>query len=267
MSAVRNSEYRISTAKESPHSEVGRERTFGVRGRWLRSSFATIALLAFSTLGAVAQSTNAPSPLDYNSFRMISDRNIFNPNRYARSSPGAASRASSRPASRVEYFTLVGLMAYEKGVFAFFDGTSGSYKKTLETNGDISEFKVVEVTPDQLKLVSGTNEFVMHVGMQVRREDEGDWFLTEASQTTTRSRVVVSRSSRHRNASGELVTGTDGVADLGAEGVPEVIVVEPEPTGETAIGGADAAPTDAASNGITDPVLLRLMQRRQEMNQ
>lgn len=203
---------------------------------------------------------------------MISDRNIFNPNRYARS---RGSRTESRPASRVEYFTLVGLMAYEKGTFAFFDGTSASYRKTLEAEGAISEFKITDLSPEQLKLISGTNEFVMRVGMQVRREDEGDWFLTEAGQTT-RNRVVVSRG-RSRTASGGLsgdaaMTG----AELGTEGEPEIIILEPETTPEgmepngTENGNGEAA-TPAAepanNNGITDPVLLRLMQRRQELNQ
>jgi hypothetical protein len=256
MSAMRKSEgRRTKHEKSSP---------FVIR----HSSLTLIALLTWSMTSAVAQSTNAPSRLDYNSFRMISDRNIFNPNRRARS-PSGTTRTDSRPASRVEAFTLVGLMAYEKGVFAFFDGTSGNYKKTLEVNGDISGFQAVEVTPDQLKLVTGTNEFVMRVGMQVRREDEGDWFLTEASQPT-RNRVVVSRARLH-SASGAPETDPASIAEAGAESMPEIIILEPETTGETpgANGNAETATNGdgAANNGITDPVLLRLMQRRQEMSQ
>jgi hypothetical protein len=59
-------------------------------------------------------------------------------------------------------------------------------------------------------------------------------------------------------------------ASMGAE--PEIIVVEPEATTESAEanGNNDAAPATtepANANGITDPVLLRLMQRRQQLNQ
>jgi len=232
-----------------------------------------VALLLFLltlTHLAMAQTTNPPSQLDYNSFRMISDRNIFNPSRYARSSPRP--RTDSRPASRVEYFTLVGLMAYEKGVFAFFDGTAASYKKTLHGPGDISEFKVASMTPDQLRLVSGTNEFMMHVGMQVRREDEGDWFLTEAGQTTP-NRVVVSHA-RSRRATAATPNGSpEGAVEAGMDGEPEVIILEPESTtampeanGNGEGVGTAAEPADNGS-GITDPVLLRLMQRRQELSQ
>jgi len=237
-----------------------------------RPLFAIAVALLLGLTHSLAQQTNAPARASYDSFRMISDRNIFNPNRYARSS-GSRTRTDSRPASRVEYFTLVGLMEYEKGTFAFFDGTSASYKKTLEADGTISNFKIGGLTPQQLKLVSGTNEFVMRVGMQVRREDEGDWFLTEANQPT-RNRVVVSRGrSRNPNASGDGAMGLpEGMIEGALESEPEIIVVEPEtmtegigPNGNGETGNA-AEPANNA-NGITDPVLLRLMQRRQELNQ
>jgi len=228
------------------------------------SSFVMAVALLLGWTPGLAQPTNAPARASYDSFRMISDRNIFNPNRYARSS-GGRTRADSRPASRVEYFTLVGLMEYEKGTFAFFDGTSASYKKTLEADGTISSFKIGGLTPQQVKLVSGTNEFVMRVGMQVRREDEGDWFLTEANQPT-RSRVVVSRG-RTRGTTDEQATGLpEGMLENGLEAEPEIIVVEPElpAEGVEPNGNGEAANN---ANGITDPVLLRLLQRRQELNQ
>ena len=235
----------------------------------LRGSFVIVAL-ALGLMSSSGEQTNAPVRRDDNSFRVISDRNIFNPNRYARSS-GRTRPESSRPASRVESFTLVGLMQYEKGVFAFFDGTSANYRKTLETDGAISDFKITGLTPNELKLHSGTNEFTLRVGMQVRREDGGDWFLTEPGQTT-RGRVVVSRG-RSRNAQGQPTANgvEEGMLEAVMDAEPEIIVVESEPTeGNEPNGNGEAVPnTEAANNGnpITDPVLLRLMQRRQELNQ
>ena len=234
----------------------------------LRKLLVVSAALSLTVLNALAEPTNAPVRLNEDSFRVISDRNIFNPSRFARSS-GRTARTESRPASRVESFTLVGLMAYEKGVFAFFDGTSANYRKTLEADGAISEFKITGLSPKQVKLVSGTNEFTLLVGMQVRREDEGDWFLTEPGQTT-RNRVVVSRG-RSRNANGGTTTDSiEGATEAAMGAEPEIIVVEPEPTTEGAEANGEATPATAEpnnANGITDPVLLRLMQRRQELNQ
>ena len=60
-----------------------------------------------------AQSTNAPARLDYPSFKIITERNIFDPNRSARSGKGA--RTDSQRPARSESFALVGTLSYEKG--------------------------------------------------------------------------------------------------------------------------------------------------------
>jgi len=204
--------------------------------------------------------------LNYDAFRMISDRNIFNPNRVGRSA-SRTSRSATTPAARVESFSLVGIMGYEKGLFAFFEGTSADFKKVLQTDAVIGQYKVASVLPEVVKLTSGTNSFEMKVGTQMRREDEGEWFLSTTGEGSSRRRVPFSRSLTNHEP--ESLTSTNGTEIAGNAGEPEIIVVESEtatnpPEGETPPGNGAAA---AADNGTTDPVLLRLMQRRQEMNQ
>lgn len=233
-----------------------------------------IAALLLAALANAAEQTNAPATpppsapakLDYNAFRTISDRNIFNPNRYARSS-GKTTRTDSRPASRVESLSLVGLMAYEKGVFAFFDGTKSDYKKVLPGPGEISEFKVTSVTPDLVHLSAGTNDFVLRVGTQVRRDDEGDWYLADARESGARKRVVVSRG---RSSTGtHNGTATGDATEMTGDSEGDVIVIDSNTTGEATDSNGESPRTEGATStpGISDPVLLRLMQRRQELNQ
>jgi hypothetical protein len=239
-------------------------------------TLALVAALIVCVNVVSAQSTNAPARMTYDSFRMISDRNIFNPNRFARASGRTAAR-STRPASRVESFSLVGIMAYEKGTIAFFDGSKSDYKQALLTGGVVGEYKVAQITPDAVRLAQGTNTFDLKVGMQMRREDEGDWFLSDGSDAPRRR---VASSPRARSAGGvrsEGDAGNEGVMPTGAE--PEVIILEggEEANGlqnqngngtEPANGTAEPAPEPAPeADGVTDPVLLRLMQRRQQMNQ
>ncbi len=38
-------------------------------------------------------------------------------------------------------------MSYAKGNFAFFDGTSPDFRKVLELEGSIADFKVIAITP------------------------------------------------------------------------------------------------------------------------
>jgi hypothetical protein len=115
-----------------------------------------------------------PGGLDYAAFRMVVDRNIFDPNRFPRR-PGVASVRP--PATRVDTVTLVGTMSYEKGTFAFFDGTSSDYKKALKLSDLIADYRVTNIAPDGVILTAGTNELRMHVGMQLRREENGPWTL------------------------------------------------------------------------------------------
>lgn len=236
-----------------------------------------MAVIAVCSQSGLAQSTNAPARLSYDSFRTIGDRNIFNPNRYARGSGRTTQRTASTPAARVESFSLVGIMAYEKGVFAFFDGTKGDYKQALQAEGAIGEYKVVSVTPEVVKLIAGTNTFDLKVGMQMRREDEGDWFLSEGGDSP-RKRIVSTRTrTRGGSRSGDGATG--GGEEMLGGSEPEVIVIEgdsqteanseAQPTNGNGNGTSEPVQAEAAADngGVTDPVLLRLMQRRQQMNQ
>jgi hypothetical protein len=223
-------------------------------------------VLAASALPASAQGTNAtPRQQDFSAFKIITDRNIFNPRRYAR-----AGRRESRPTARHETFTLVGTMTYEKGPFAFFEGTSSDYHKVLKPAETIAGYTVTSIVPPIVKLAAGTNEVQLKVGMQMRREEEGEWqvasldFSSGGSSGPTSVRpgpgpTVV------RTASSAPNTEPDG------EGEPQMIMVDP--ASQTAIADLppDAAGTnaaaDAASSATEDPVLRRLMQRReQELN-
>jgi hypothetical protein len=136
---------------------------------------------------AESSSTNAgPSVLDYAAFRVVAERNIFDPNRSPRSTS-----APVRPKT-VESFTLVGTMSYEKGVFAFFDGTSSDYRKAVKTHDSIAGYSVVAISPDSVKLLRNTNLLDLAVGVQMRRRDDGVWERSEsatayAATTTTTS--------------------------------------------------------------------------------
>ena len=145
--------------------------------------------------------TNGPITLDYSSFKVIVDRNIFDPNRTARGSVGP--RDFSKPKS-FDSLTLVGTMTYEKGTFAFFDGTSSEYKKALKLADAIAGYKVTNIAPNGVKLVSGTNQLDLSVGAQLRREENGPWLLT--GQSTTYAATPASTST---NATATTSTGSD----------------------------------------------------------
>jgi hypothetical protein len=92
---------------------------------------------------ASTPATNSSSGLDFSTFKIITDRNIFNPRRSARSVTRSETRRTSTP--KVDSFALVGTMSYEKGPFAFFEGSQSEYRKALKPEDTIAGFKVAEI--------------------------------------------------------------------------------------------------------------------------
>jgi hypothetical protein len=130
---------------------------------------------------ASAQQTNAPSRPDYSYFRIIADRNIFDPDRYPRHS--RSSRRDDRQGPAVDEFSLVGTMSYQKGTFAFFDGTSSDYRKVLKLDDAIAGYKVAEITPNAVTLKTTDKQIEMKVGSQMRHEDQGGWQLVSQNES------------------------------------------------------------------------------------
>lgn len=231
-----------------------------------------LALLLATTLAAFAQSTNEPARLDFSAFKLINDRNIFNPNRSARSAGRTETRRETRPTARTESFALVGIMEYEKGRFAFFDSTSPQYKKVIQAAETIAGYKIVSIAPNSVKLMSGTNELELPVGMQLSRAEQGEWQIGAASAESStggegrpRPAPVVTPTVPTEAAptGGEppFPFPTNAEMPLPPEGFPV-----PIPTAETENANTNAE-SSAASGGGESDVLRRLMQRReQELN-
>lgn len=111
---------------------------------------------------------------EYTNFKLISDRNIFNSNRASRSAAGAQEQKTVQ----VETVALVGTLCYEKGPYAFFDGSSSEFRKVLETGQTIVGYKIAGITGNSVQLESGTNTVELHIGMQLRREDQSQWHVS-----------------------------------------------------------------------------------------
>ncbi|HKS35929.1 MAG TPA: hypothetical protein VJW76_01980 [Verrucomicrobiae bacterium] len=151
---------------------------------------AVLTALAAGIFSALAQQTNTVNPKDFEAFKIIVDRNIFDVNRR----PPVARGTPRPPPAIVDTFVLTGTMSYESGLFAVFDGSSSEYHKVLRPGGKIASYTLAEITHDFVKLSSGTNELELRVGMQMRRSEDGKWSVGErgeisfASNSDSRSR-------------------------------------------------------------------------------
>jgi len=210
---------------------------------------------------APAQPTNEPGRPDYSAFNLITDRNIFNQRRSGRQARG--SRRETRNSARGDYFALAGTMSYEKGTFAFFEGTSSEYKKVLKPAETIAGYTVTAITPAYVKLASSSNEVKLPVGMQLRREESGDWHLSERAELPA-GRGERTASTRQTPA----IAGTQASQPVVAtNGEPEELPDDSDPQSavtDSQSGNAETNATAATTTGGdrgTDPVLKRLMDK------
>ncbi len=232
-----------------------------------------LVLLAASQSADTPRSTRSESgPPKLSSFRIIQERNIFNPRRSARS--GNNDRRSTTRSTPSDNLLLAGVMEYAKGTFAFFDGSASDYRKVVKPGDSFAEFKVTEIRPDSVQLVSGTNEFTLPVGTQMRKEEGGFWKVSGRVEFASAPAAPASMGPKPTPATNQPASTQEFPSPMGfdmpmppggafGEGGPQP--AQSEVSAQPQAGGASPAP---ASGGTEDDVLRRLMQRReQEMNQ
>jgi hypothetical protein len=220
-------------------------------------------LIALLAMPVVKGATNAASEPDLSAFRIISQRNIFDPNR----SPGRQARRTEREpqrTSRTERFALLGTMSYEKGRFAFFDGSSSEYRKSLKPGDGIAGFKIAEVAPTCVKLETTNSEVLeLCVGMQMQRRDTDAWQLVgkaelpDIAKSSSTGRTELASSGGSDDVARRLMQQReqDGGAQQQAEPLATNVIAQPAETNST---------RDASSD---DEVVRRLLERReQEIN-
>lgn len=196
-----------------------------------------------------------PSPsakLEEADFRIVSERNIFNANR-----SGGQVRLATRRAARVESFTLVGTMAYEKGTFAFFEGSSSEFTKAVKTDGVIAGYKLKHINTTGVQLEADGKTVDLPMGAAMRREDEGTWHLGEGVSGGGSSSTVASRendsASRSSRSSGRYDSRTrrSDSNERGESGTP-------------AAAAPPAASASTTSTADQSEILKRLMERREK---
>lgn len=160
---------RIERASTSERSD----RSSGERSSRSGESRST----AGSSAPAAAPATSAGAPFE--PFRIVVERNIFNPNRTGRT------RATEEAAPKVEQIALVGTMESEQGRVAFFDGSDPAFQKVLRVGESVGGFAVKEITPTGVELSGGEKAVALKVNQQLRRVEGGEWRVSGRDLTRT----------------------------------------------------------------------------------
>lgn len=203
-------------------------------------------LLAATLVSLAPALAGAADTPDFSEFRLIAERNIFNPERSPRRED-RRSREERRPA-RVESFALVGTMSYEKGRFAFFDGSDASYRTIVPEGGSLAGFVVREITTAGVQLERDGTRLNLTVNAGMRREEEGAWQPTERTEVLA-NRGGGGRSDRDRDRR----SPSEGGADRSARR-----------SSDTASSPGSGGTSNASAGGDVSDVLRKLMEQREK---
>ena len=196
-----------------------------------------LALAVLLTGGAaLAQSNGVPGPKDYTTFsRFVSDRNIFDPSRQPHTTFTTTHKHRSSGNTQVPGIRLVGTMNYEKGMFAFFAGSSTELSTVAQTGGTVAGYTVTDIVATNVVLeAAGTKE--------PHNLKIGDGLQQEGSKW-----VFVER--------GEISTAYGSGRSTGSS------------SNSTSSDSGSSAPAQPASAIEQNDVLKRLMQLREKENQ
>jgi hypothetical protein len=187
--------------KSSKQQDPGSKEAPGNKFRRITLLAAGLLFVAPGSWSAFGAQTNDDTPgrTDYRNFEIIPKRNIFNPRRSPAYVPSKEPQIIRR---KTESLALVGVMSYGKGPMAFFDGSRSDYRKVLKPNESIAGFKVTAIDASSVKLAASTNEIELQLGMQLAREEEGEWKLSMRPESleTTYARGTPIRSAAQVNA-------------------------------------------------------------------
>jgi len=179
----------------------------------------TILLLFLLTLpaaslraeeGRLRPESRQPSGPQFDSFRLISDRNIFNANR--RRGRTDATTETARPVVQDERVYLVGAWIHDvvtsRVAVAFFEGTKSDYNTSRKAGESIAGYRVAEIRTDGVKLEQTGGPIELPVGGGLSRQGEGKWQVVLVSEPPTLSVGRRETDSRLRSSAGPTAAST-----------------------------------------------------------
>lgn len=166
-----------------------------------------VLAVACAGLRLAAAETRAPATASFEAFRLIGDRNIFDPTR----APRSARTADDVP--RGDTLALVGTMHYAKGVFAFFDGSAPAFRKALREGETVADFTVTRIDQRGVELTRNAQKLPLLIGQQLQRPAGGDWAAT-AVETPRESAPAPAATDGAAPASADSTPPPPGASDV-----------------------------------------------------
>jgi len=137
-----------------------------------------VAFLTSASPVPARQKAATPAPGSIESYRIIFQRNIFDPNRSAsRAAPQVDKAVPPPPPPPPEWIDLTGVLMTAGGAVAFFEGSSRAGTGARGVGAEIGGMKIKNITPDEVILLAGQKTSNVRVGGRLERRNDAPWTL------------------------------------------------------------------------------------------
>ncbi len=161
-----------------------------------------LAGLAFASAAALAaeggeeDSPAIPAGIQFESFSLILDNNIFSANREDRARLEAERQRRQEDSIPVDRFSLVGTMHTDGKPLAFFSGSSSQYRGVLKPDDEIAGYRVTEIGEKSCTLEKDGESLAFNIGMGMSRRGDEPWEISESAGRDFRGSIGGRSSSR-----------------------------------------------------------------------
>ena len=137
-----------------------------------------------ASAGAPAAAAATAPAGSLEAFALVTERNIFNPNRTART----RATPEEKPV-RTEEFALVGVIGFGASTAAVFHSADPRLSGEAAAGGRWADFTVVAVSPSGVELRAGDRSYSLAVAQRLTRVEGGEWTASAAPVPEARSRA------------------------------------------------------------------------------
>ena len=114
----------------------------------------------------------------FEDYGILTARNIFDPDR-GRRAPEPPRRPD--PPERREHVDLLGVLVYDEGAVAFFEGSDRDYSGAFKQGEKIAEYQIGAIDTSQVTLEKDGERVAMPLKARLERRGEGKWNLEEGA--------------------------------------------------------------------------------------
>jgi hypothetical protein len=152
-------------------------------------TFSFYLLIFTPLLGPVIAKAASSSP-EFTSFKIILQRNIFDPNRTPFRENSDQSRKSRPNPQQTDRFTLLGVLIHNGDPLAFFEGSQTEFRREFKPGETIAGFRIAGISTEKVLLEKEGRKIPIPVGQGMSSTDGEEWEVGSGTGTVVKDDSV-----------------------------------------------------------------------------